>query len=759
MNLIPGVVLILIVFVVIVRQIERGDALFTRVIALGIGLYLGYLLLSAGSFSWGMIFMGGIVGLLLLYGIGGNPLLARFGIKNASQSSEPQTANNPEIDYFVPQFIYEQYDAEEMTGSFTAVALVLGISGFHNIPRLYSDPDGEDKLNLTGMADHLFTPVIATIYAHGGFVANYYGHVLIALFPGNDPLPVIEVARAVRDCLYRPNNKLFSVNQGIAMGQVSWKIHFPPPWVFSRQPSQQYYTFEGAVTTALDAAQIGQPGDIIMAHALTKILPKTVETAAIGAGNYHHLMGLQTIEPGAVPQIITEPIPENQQADYHRVLALMLNALGLHNEAIEQYDQAATAAEAAKNPRTRATALLEQTTLYSDGNNIMKVSRLLTEATEIRRRADDPNGLQRQTLIGLSNEDAIVHTFSPTGAYQTWSLPEWRLIETKSLEQATSQAVSMDRKLLVTSQGKEISCWRTGESVPFSQFSVPYQPQQIFIHPQNLYLAIVNQFEFNETVRDRESFPFVQIRSCQTGQLIHTIEIWLPLIGCITDLACVDPEWQFISIGLRYLAPYEWDRTRLYVCPLDQDYTLKHNGMQRYQGTTMTAMAFSQDDQFLAIAISDSGRYPDAQAGFKLHLWSNPKNPSGKEVHYKQAHWLAGHQERINWLLFNETQQTLLSGSADQTINIWGLPEGALLHTMHGHEGAVLCGLLHPDGMLLATGDEKGSIAIWQLDGGVLVYKVQAFETAVSALALSPDDAYIISVSIDGIPNRHNWQR
>jgi len=81
MNLVPGVVLILIVFVIIVRQLEQGETLFSRVLALGIGLYLAYLAylsLSAGSFSWGMIFFGGMSIFFLLYSIGGNDLLARL---------------------------------------------------------------------------------------------------------------------------------------------------------------------------------------------------------------------------------------------------------------------------------------------------------------------------------------------------------------------------------------------------------------------------------------------------------------------------------------------------------------------------------------------------------------------------------------------------------------------------------------------------------------------------------------------------------
>ena len=52
----------------------------------------------------------GLIGLLLLYGLGGNRLLARLGMKVVSRliqwQNKKKKDNDGQMDYFVPQFIY-----------------------------------------------------------------------------------------------------------------------------------------------------------------------------------------------------------------------------------------------------------------------------------------------------------------------------------------------------------------------------------------------------------------------------------------------------------------------------------------------------------------------------------------------------------------------------------------------------------------------------------------------------------------------------
>jgi WD40 repeat protein len=60
----------------------------------------------------------------------------------------------------------------------------------------------------------------------------------------------------------------------------------------------------------------------------------------------------------------------------------------------------------------------------------------------------------------------------------------------------------------------------------------------------------------------------------------------------------------------------------------------------------------------------------------------------------------------------------LASGSADQTIKLWSLPDGALLHTLGGHTDFVWPVAFSPDGTLLASGSTDKTIKLWSLPDG-----------------------------------------
>jgi WD40 repeat protein len=57
----------------------------------------------------------------------------------------------------------------------------------------------------------------------------------------------------------------------------------------------------------------------------------------------------------------------------------------------------------------------------------------------------------------------------------------------------------------------------------------------------------------------------------------------------------------------------------------------------------------------------------------------------------------------------------LASGSADTTVNLWRVSDGARWHTIRDHGGAVNAVALTPDTKLLATGGGDRSIRLWRL--------------------------------------------
>jgi WD40 repeat protein len=55
----------------------------------------------------------------------------------------------------------------------------------------------------------------------------------------------------------------------------------------------------------------------------------------------------------------------------------------------------------------------------------------------------------------------------------------------------------------------------------------------------------------------------------------------------------------------------------------------------------------------------------------------------------------------------------LASGSADNTVRLWRVSDGALLRTLEGHTGSVASAAFSPDGRLLASGSIDGTVRLW----------------------------------------------
>ena len=73
--------------------------------------------------------------------------------------------------------------------------------------------------------------------------------------------------------------------------------------------------------------------------------------------------------------------------------------------------------------------------------------------------------------------------------------------------------------------------------------------------------------------------------------------------------------------------------------------------------------------------------------------------------------------------------QRIVSGSSDNTIKVWDLETGALLHTLTGHEGSVLSVAL--DGQRIVSGSQDNTVKVWDLETGA---ELQLFFDAASLL-------------------------
>jgi hypothetical protein len=93
-----------------------------------------------------------------------------------------------------------------------------------------------------------------------------------------------------------------------------------------------------------------------------------------------------------------------------------------------------------------------------------------------------------------------------------------------------------------------------------------------------------------------------------------------------------------------------------------------------------------------------------------------------------------GHKGSVLALALAADGKTLISGSSDNTIKLWSLPDGTPLKTVEGHKGSVLALALAADGKTLISGSSDKTIRLWRLPDGEWI-------SCLMDLGCSPDTA------------------
>jgi WD40 repeat protein len=110
---------------------------------------------------------------------------------------------------------------------------------------------------------------------------------------------------------------------------------------------------------------------------------------------------------------------------------------------------------------------------------------------------------------------------------------------------------------------------------------------------------------------------------------------------------------------------------------------------------------------------------------------------------------LIGHKDVVWSVAISNKGKTLVSGSGDNTIKVWDLEKGVLLHTLQGHKGGVWSVAISPDGKTLFSGGKDKTIKIWDLEKGGDPRTLQGHTDGIWSLVISPDGKTLFSGSKD----------
>jgi WD40 repeat protein len=132
---------------------------------------------------------------------------------------------------------------------------------------------------------------------------------------------------------------------------------------------------------------------------------------------------------------------------------------------------------------------------------------------------------------------------------------------------------------------------------------------------------------------------------------------------------------------------------------------------------------------------------------------------------------LSGHTDIVLSIAISPNGQSLVSGSNDEKIKLWYLPDRQVLHTFEGLSGIVESVAISPDGEILASGSFDGSIKLWNLHSKELLYVLApqnpseklfnilaGHSVKVLSIAISPDGQMLASSDTDSTIKLWNLQ-
>jgi WD40 repeat protein len=151
------------------------------------------------------------------------------------------------------------------------------------------------------------------------------------------------------------------------------------------------------------------------------------------------------------------------------------------------------------------------------------------------------------------------------------------------------------------------------------------------------------------------------------------------------------------------------------------------NSLERHMGGVNSAV-FSRDRALIVSGSADN----------TINLW----RADGSFIRN-----LTGHEDIVNSVSFSPNGQMIASGSQDMTVRLWSR-EGKLLNILRGHQARVNNVSFSSDGQILASASTDKTVKFWSRDGKLL-RTLTGHDSPVLGVAWSPDSTVIASAGAD----------
>jgi WD40 repeat protein len=130
----------------------------------------------------------------------------------------------------------------------------------------------------------------------------------------------------------------------------------------------------------------------------------------------------------------------------------------------------------------------------------------------------------------------------------------------------------------------------------------------------------------------------------------------------------------------------------------------------------------------------------------KCEPWICPLSPSLTPSGGPLMANLIGHTGTITTIAMTQDGRVAITGSNDQSLKVWDLETGQILHTLTGHSGFVTAVAVTLDGRLAVSTSGDKSLKVWDLKTGQEIHNIHGVKRF-NALALTANGRIAVSAS------------
>ena len=109
---------------------------------------------------------------------------------------------------------------------------------------------------------------------------------------------------------------------------------------------------------------------------------------------------------------------------------------------------------------------------------------------------------------------------------------------------------------------------------------------------------------------------------------------------------------------------------------------------------------------------------------------------------------LSSHTDCVRSVAFSSDGTFLVSGSDDETVNLWDVQTGGVVKTFHGHTESVYSVSISPDCTIIASGSFDHTIRLWDAQKGECCLVIEGHSRAVNSVVFSPTNSQLPTLNI-----------